>query len=600
MKRPGKITSSSVFVVSGGARGITAHCVIQLARRYACAFLLLGRSARTSPESAWVEPGADEATMKQQIIAHLSAQGTRPTPAGVQKILQAVQAEQEISATLRAIEAAGGRAEYLSVDITDAAAVQAVLPAALQRYGLGGPGAGSENGTDRGSTIGLIHGAGSLADKLIEKKSAADFDHVYTVKIGGLQNLLACIALDRLDYLVLFSSVAGFYGNVGQADYAIANDILNKTAHRIRRTHPGCQVVSINWGPWEGGMVTPALRRYFAQHNIPLISLDAGAEMLIRELEVETPTPPPQVVVGTPIVRPAAPPAPDLRSHRIRRHLSLEANPFLYDHVIGGHPVLPAVFGVSWMTNSCEQLYPGHVTFGLRDFKVLKGIVFDETIAESYTLDLQEKTKTETGEIVLDALVWSETAAGKRRYHYTTEITLCRDTPPPPTYPACDLRETHVIPGPQLYEDGTLFHGPSFQGIERTLNIGPQKVTMECCSPEVPLSHQGQFPIQTFHPYRTDIQFQCMLIWVRRTYGAGGMPLGADLVEDYRRVPPGARFYVSMDVQETTPSKLIATVTAHDRDGLIYMRVSGTRVTISTRLNSLFAQSRATVAAPRS
>jgi hypothetical protein len=37
---------------------------------------------------------------------------------------------------------------------------------------------------------------------------------------------------------VLFSSIVGFFGNVGQSDYAIANEILNKSAHLIKRKYP--------------------------------------------------------------------------------------------------------------------------------------------------------------------------------------------------------------------------------------------------------------------------------------------------------------------------------------------------------------------------
>lgn len=69
-KRPVRITSSSVFVVSGGAKGITAECVIRLAQRYRCKFILLGRSPRTVPEAAWVTPAAvaqrDEAALKRK------------------------------------------------------------------------------------------------------------------------------------------------------------------------------------------------------------------------------------------------------------------------------------------------------------------------------------------------------------------------------------------------------------------------------------------------------------------------------------------------------------------------------------------------------
>jgi acyl transferase domain-containing protein len=65
----------------------------------------------------------------------------------------------------------------------------------------------------------------------------------------------------QLHFLVLFSSIVGFYGNIGQSDYAIANEILNKSAHRIKNQYPNLHVISIDWGPWEAGMVTPELKK---------------------------------------------------------------------------------------------------------------------------------------------------------------------------------------------------------------------------------------------------------------------------------------------------------------------------------------------------
>ena len=89
-----------------------------------------------------------------------------------------------------------------------------------------------------GPVTGIIHGAGNLADKLIEKKSVSDFEIVFSTKIDGLENMLASVPVSQLNFLVLFSSIVGFFGNVGQADYAMANEILNKTAHCIKRKYP--------------------------------------------------------------------------------------------------------------------------------------------------------------------------------------------------------------------------------------------------------------------------------------------------------------------------------------------------------------------------
>ncbi len=251
------------------------------------------------------------------------------------------------------------------------------------------------------------------------------------------------------------------------------------------------------------------------------------------------------------------------------------------------------------MTNTCEQLYPGYSFFSYADFKVLKGIVFDDTLADAYMLDLKELSRTEE-EIVLDTLVWSEARNNKQRYHYNGHITLRRNLPPAPIFADLDLSETHVMSGEQLYADGIMFHGPCFQGVKRVLNFSYERMAMECHAPSITDLQYGQFPPQTFNPFLADIQFQCMLVWVRHFYEAGGLPLRATLVEHFRTIPLDELFYVSMSMQESNESKLIANITIHDKNGAIYTRVSEAGVTISKRLINLFAQSRLSVAQQRS
>ena len=67
---------------------------------------------------------------------------------------------------------------------------------------------------------------------------------------------------------ILFTSVAGRYGNAGQTDYAAANETLNRLAWELKRDWPHVAVKAINWGPWAqtttgAGMVTPAVRAQF-------------------------------------------------------------------------------------------------------------------------------------------------------------------------------------------------------------------------------------------------------------------------------------------------------------------------------------------------
>ena len=58
---------ASVVLVSGGARGITARCVVELAGRAKCKFILLGRTPASEPLPEWAAGTADEAGLKKLI-----------------------------------------------------------------------------------------------------------------------------------------------------------------------------------------------------------------------------------------------------------------------------------------------------------------------------------------------------------------------------------------------------------------------------------------------------------------------------------------------------------------------------------------------------
>ncbi|MFM7373259.1 MAG: SDR family NAD(P)-dependent oxidoreductase, partial [Sphaerospermopsis kisseleviana] len=155
-----QVSPSSVFVVSGGAKGITAQCTIKLAQNQPCKFILLGRSEITE-EPDYTRDCLEEPALKKRIMENLISQGKKPTPMMVQKIFNQITSSREIKKTLAAIEAAGGKAEYISVDVTDTVALQEKLNTVAQKFG---------------QITGIIHGAGNLADKLIEKKTSEDFE----------------------------------------------------------------------------------------------------------------------------------------------------------------------------------------------------------------------------------------------------------------------------------------------------------------------------------------------------------------------------------------------------------------------------------------
>jgi len=586
------VSADDLFLVSGGARGITAACVIGMARRFRCGFVLLGRTP-LAPPPEWAGPGLDDAALKQRIAADITARGERPLPVAIQRAWREIRACEEITATLRAVAEAGGRARYRCADVADAAGLRAALTPGPSPTGSGSPisplpvGAGWGEGSI-GPISGVIHGAGALADRRIEQKTGADFDAVLGPKIGGLRHLLAVAPPGGLRHLVIFSSGAGFYGNFAQSDYAIANEILNKAAYQIQRDHPACRVIALNWGPWDGGMVTPVLKAMFAQRQIEVIPVDGGVEVLLQALAADRPGV--QLVVGSPMRPAPAPLDAELRSWRIWRRLDLTANPFLSDHMIGAHAVLPATTAASWMIAACQQLHPGYRLRRCDGFQVLKGIVFDEHLAEGYRLDLSETAKDATAGVVrLDALISSSTPEGSPRYHYRAAVELGREVPAPPPLIGLDLGERDACDGAALYTDGTLFHGPSLRGVQRVLRLDRSGLTLRCSLPALSAECQGQFPAGDFNPFVADALFQAALIWVRRSYAAASLPLGWASAEQYLPLAFATPTYLILAVRESSEQRMVADIAAHDGDGRVALQLRGVEVAVSHGLNRLFA-----------
>lgn len=255
----------SVVLLTGGARGITARVALAFARRHGCTLELVGRTP-VPPEAE--EPFLREASDARAIRQALIAQDPRKGPAEIEATVARVLAAREVRGTLAALRAAGSKAAYHAVDVRDPAAFGAYLDGLYARHGR---------------LDGVIHGAGVIEDRLARDKTAESFARVFETKVLSAL-VLAEKVRDDLGFMVFFSSIASTFGSRGQADYAAANDFLDRLADRLNRQLPG-RVLSINWGPWkDAGMVGPELAREYARRGVALIDPEAGVESFFREL----------------------------------------------------------------------------------------------------------------------------------------------------------------------------------------------------------------------------------------------------------------------------------------------------------------------------
>ncbi len=563
-----KVTKDSVFLVSGGAKGVTATCVVEMAKTFQCKFILLGRSAIDFEIPAFAVNENDEGVLKRLIMNDMKAKGEKPSLPRVKSIYKNISAKKEIDETISSIQAHGAEVVYIKGDVTKLNSFKVELDKATQRLG---------------KVTGVMHGAGRLADKYIQDKTDSDFDNVLSVKLDGMLSLFGAVDIHHLAHLILFSSVAGFYGNVGQTDYAIANEILSKAAHLFKTNHPNTQVSAINWGAWDSGMVSGELKAQFEAAGISLVNSEGGAAMLVNELNVDYSTQPQVIIGGT--LPAAVSHLGALRTHRIHRKLTLENNPFLNHHKIQNNAVLPVVNAVGWMAQSCEKLYPDYSVFKIEKTALFKGIIFDGNQKEDYILELKELEKGEE-KIVFETSVLSE--GGKLPMnHYRATVTLLNKK----SYPKAP-KFTHQVSGTYqptngetLYKDGSLFHDTHFQGIKEILDCTEKQIVLSCEAPQVPLSEQGQFPVYSINTFFADIQYQGMLVWVQKNFGgANSLPLQTDSAILYREMPFGKKLFVNVTATEVDETKLVANCTVYDEHGDVYVETKGATVTISRQL----------------
>ncbi len=562
------ITNKSVFLVSGGARGVTATCIIELAKTYQCKFILLGRSSAKFEVPEFAQEEDDESTLKRLIMTDLKQKGESPTLSEVKNIYNRIVAKKEINETLNAIRNHGGEVAYLQGDVTNPKSFKAELNKLIKKFGR---------------ITGIVHGAGRIADKYIQDKTEADFENVLSVKLDGLLGLLSVTAINKLDHLILFSSVAGFYGNIGQTDYAIANEILNKAAHLFKTNHPKTHVSAINWGAWNSGMVSDELKARFEAAGVSLVDSAGGAAMFVNELQSQY-ADQPQVIIGSTLPT-AGSYLGDLEKHVIKRQLEAEDNPFLMHHVIQGKAVLPMVNAVGWMANTCEELYPDYVVYQVKDTKLYKGIVFDGSENKEYIIELQELEKNDRN-IVFNVTISSEGPKMPIKHYYSQVILINKkSTLEIPRYNHQLNGSYSATEGAVLYEDNSLFHGTYFQGIEQILEFSENDLLLSCRAPVVPNSEQGQFLIGSINTFFADIQYQGMVIWVQKYRdGAKSLPLQAECATIYKHIPFDKSLLVHIAIKEATNFKIVAECTVYDEHGTVYMVTEGAAITISKEL----------------
>ncbi|MBW2997028.1 SDR family NAD(P)-dependent oxidoreductase, partial [Candidatus Woesearchaeota archaeon] len=572
------LKQGEVIAITGGARGVTAECAVAFANKRPT-LVLLGRSKPPVPEPDWLAPLTNEAEIKRQIMLHA---GKNASPKLIGEEYRKLMANREMLKNISRIESAGAKAVYRSVDVRDADKLKNTL---------------DEISSSLGPVKGLIHGAGVIADKLIEDKTDEEFDRVYGTKVEGLKNLLNAIKKEELKFIVLFSSSTGRYGRTGQVDYSIANEVLNKIAQQHAKLYPSCRVVSPNWGPWDGGMVTPSLKQLFEKEGVGVIPLEAGAEYLVEEVSSDGPVE--VVILGNlpgektepiePTKTKQAEPTTDL-SVSFEREISAEGFPVLKSHVIDGKAVLPVALMIEMLAHGAMHVNPGLIFHGFNELRVLKGIRLNGN--ESVTISVLSGKAVKKDDSFVVPVELKSSSQGKEFRNAQAEIMLATALPEGKSR----LSGIDTQPSQRLsknFYDDFLFHGPDMQGITKIDGCSKQGMTATCNTAPDP-SSWIENPLRSnwiSDPLLLDCSFQMMILWSFDNLGAGSLPTYA---KNYRQFMPfpkdSAR--INVNVIESSSSKAVADIEfIDDKEGLI-ARMEKYECIVDTSLKKTFENNR--------
>jgi len=568
--KPGlTLDSNTVFLVTGAAGSIVSAITADLATASGGTFYLLDLVPEPDPENpdlkrfaSSLASDSDKDGLKRELFARIQARGERATPALVEKELAALERAQAACSAIAAVRSAGGTAHYFSVNLTDADAVTKIIQQVRERSG---------------HVDVLLHAAGVERSHFLPDKDAREFDLVFDVKSDGWFNLLHSIGDMPLGATVAFSSIAGRFGNAGQADYSSANDLLCKITSSFRNTRPGTRGIVVDWTAWGGiGMATRgSIPKMMELAGIDMLPPEAGIPLIRRELTAGSTKG--EIVIGqrlgvllnewdaaggldtsaTEASKSSLAPGPmisKITSVGLQSGITIETTldpviqPFLHDHQIDGTPVLPGVMGIEAFAEAALCLLPGWHVAAVEDVNFMAPFKFyrnePRTVTVKASIHPQWDSCSQIDNLTLVAdcrLTGSRSLPNQTEpqvtTHFTARVRLTKQMPQAVTMPPLGLPEGHAIEAADIYR--LYFHGPAYQVVERAWWDGHRIIGL--LAKGLPANHlPSELPTLTA-PRLIELCFQTAGLWEMGTQGSMGLPQHIDCVSSLLlRVPKPA------------------------------------------------------------
>jgi hypothetical protein len=346
---------------------------------------------------------------------------------------------------------------------------------------------------------------------------------------------------------VVFSSVAGRFGNQGQTDYSAANDLLCKITSNLRRSRPETRGIAIDWTAWGGiGMATRgSIPKIMEMAGVEMLPPEAGVAWIRRELTSSRQAG--EVVVAGALGMMASEyhetgglnteafiagsPGPMVGSARLSVHdgivveteLDPSVQPFLDDHRIDGTPVMPGVMGLEAFAETARLVAPGHQVVSIEDVDFAAPLKFYRDGPRTFSVEAL--VQPDGKQLVARCrLVAERDLPGgdqpHRTVHFTGTVRLASRSSRGEERPVPGDPPGRVLEAPSVYS--FYFHGPAYQVVNQAWRDGDMSVA--ALAQPLPANHEPIDQQLIIAPRLVELCFQTAGLWLAGRHNQLGLP----------------------------------------------------------------------------